>query len=927
MNYKGLALGCVTLIIILLIVFSFLYSDTIYESSIILLTTISSIAWVIVYISTRTLTCVETNTDNEKKLICSIKGSREYKIKYGGMQKYGGAIDISDDNKKKLWKIINFLRGPSSPGDIETYRKNYQNEIILNRLLQDIDYSLLDNNYGNVDRGVNFADTLLKSIGIKLIENDTDYVNTDDYVFFNVDPDVLLLKPEDAGYTLIGKIVHTPGHYIAYIKKHSSDNWYKIDTLDTIGDIKDIPEVEIDEVNLINDDHIPYIWLYSKLKNGTNGVIDRIPFHLLHFNNICYAATPLQLLLTTNLIEIANTNPDTIQTTVIYAQDYNNTIILLDQILDNIESEYDVNDDHVYLVFNNIENYKHTSDFADIQDFLNYIYSEIENLPKIKNEYTITTNNKLINQLDNWILKLNDIESKIQPDANYTNDYRLFNKIIDPYNNNNTNNKIENDLQEKIKKLIVKLVKISTIKNETINYYIIQIVMIIGNIYKSDKTNDTMLNNTFNQTNIYKINLHINTIKNEILIKNAKIYNSIAIWEIIIKENTETYIIKQQDLITQLTDNISDDINKNTKLFKYIINELYNNNIKNNEIIPSNYIYYYQDPKDKNKIKIKLELDTYKEFYNECILYIQLLNLIKEYDINEYDELMSIPISATNDTDNDKKDDEDKTNAIQGNLSLLKCMIKYVDYMDRPFEERMLENVDMIIANTGPKTKKNNIDIIRYDIQNFMPSEYKQFIYLFHNKNIIEKMILFNIVYKIIKWKSMLENDINLKLLSNEDKGDELIEEENNEILDDYNQDIDPDAKIPSIYYIQRKPIREFIKDNFIDDKDGVLFTNNIRLRKIIIQKAKRLYRLFTKKIEPKDMKTIESEINNFINFINNPFITYDEEDFGSGEPYSSYVNSYSSEKIKKISKRYGTDITPFDEFYKKILHSNELLS
>ena len=108
MGYKGLALGCITLIIILLIVFSFLYSDSIYESSIILLTTISSIAWVLVYISTRKLTCVETNTYNDKKLICSIKGSREYKIKYGGV------INISDGNKKKIMGNYKFFKRPAT---------------------------------------------------------------------------------------------------------------------------------------------------------------------------------------------------------------------------------------------------------------------------------------------------------------------------------------------------------------------------------------------------------------------------------------------------------------------------------------------------------------------------------------------------------------------------------------------------------------------------------------------------------------------------------------------------------------------------------------------------------------------------------------------------------------------------------------------
>ena len=49
------------------------------------------------------------------------------------------------------------------------------------------------------------------------------------------------------------------------------------------------------------------------------------------------------------------------------------------------------------------------------------------------------------------------------------------------------------------------------------------------------------------------------------------------------------------------------------------------------------------------------------------------------------------------------------------------------------------------------------------------------------------------------------------------------------------------------------------------------------------------------------------------------------DDDSGSGEPYSSYGSSHASEKIKKIYKRYGTDNTPFDEFFKKLLHSEIL--
>ena len=82
MNYGGFILGCITVILILLIVCAFIYPNTIYDSSIILLTAISSIAWIIVYMSTRTLRCIQN--DNPKELICKIGGNgRKYKIKGG----------------------------------------------------------------------------------------------------------------------------------------------------------------------------------------------------------------------------------------------------------------------------------------------------------------------------------------------------------------------------------------------------------------------------------------------------------------------------------------------------------------------------------------------------------------------------------------------------------------------------------------------------------------------------------------------------------------------------------------------------------------------------------------------------------------------------------------------------------------------------
>ena len=131
MNSKAFALGCITVIIIVLIVIAFIYPNTIYDFGMISLTAISTIAWVILYISTRTLHC--TQKENPKELICEIKGSREYNITYGGVQKYGGDITISKDDKEKLWGLINFLKvKPNNEQDNESYIANVNKNITLN---------------------------------------------------------------------------------------------------------------------------------------------------------------------------------------------------------------------------------------------------------------------------------------------------------------------------------------------------------------------------------------------------------------------------------------------------------------------------------------------------------------------------------------------------------------------------------------------------------------------------------------------------------------------------------------------------------------------------------------------------------------------------------------------------------------------------
>ena len=109
MNYGGFILGCITVILILLIVCAFIYPNTIYDSSIILLTAISSIAWIIVYMSTRTLRCIQN--DNPKELICKIGGNgRKYKIKNGSNNNIisGGVDSILESNKQDIKDLINF---------------------------------------------------------------------------------------------------------------------------------------------------------------------------------------------------------------------------------------------------------------------------------------------------------------------------------------------------------------------------------------------------------------------------------------------------------------------------------------------------------------------------------------------------------------------------------------------------------------------------------------------------------------------------------------------------------------------------------------------------------------------------------------------------------------------------------------------------
>ena len=384
---------------------------------------------------------------------------------------------------------------------------------------------------------------------------------------------------------------------------------------------------------------------------------------------------------------------------------------------------------------------------------------------------------------------------------------------------------------------------------------------------------------------------------------NQQEHDLITKWANIINNNTENNKNLREELINYLTTNI-----KENGVLKDIINQLYDRNtIQNN----SNY------NKETNfKEQKYLDLDLYKYYYDICNQYKTFLNNIEKINSDEYKRLNDVITDKIKEDNNDDipEDNDIKTSyEKKKNQSIFTLINEYTDYMERDFYKRMIENSKLDIKNKESKS--------RYDIQNFLTPDYRTLIYAFRKHKIAEKLNYFKLVYKLIEWRRILETTT-LDSLNNNDEGDELAEEENNEDLAKFDDGIiDDDATTKqSIYYIQRQPIRDLIQEKFITK----LNTDN-KLQNIVRRKAMRLFITFKKRIETTELtiNNVDNQIQNFINFVNNPFISDDIEDFGNGEPYSSYSNSYSSEKIKKIYKPYGLGNSSFDEYYKKIINSD----
>ena len=316
MNYGGFILGCITVILILLIVCAFIYPNTIYDSSIILLTAISSIAWIIVYMSTRTLRCIQN--DNPKELICKIGGNgRKYKIK-GGIKggintNYyntitGGIDSIPEEKKQNIIELINFIRLGSSNNPY-----NPIDEVNLNKLLLSMDKALVECSKDYI-RGHNDDLVLLRYIdqNITIKSDILNKYNNDKYIFSQISPNNFKLN----NFELIGLNLNTGGHFIAYVKYEKG--WYIMDSVIT-DKYNIITEEEVNNTiktsqsRIFNENNFQYepqinnlspepsIYLYRN-KNNTK-LKENQPIFLRQFLNICYAAAPLQLLMATDLLD------------------------------------------------------------------------------------------------------------------------------------------------------------------------------------------------------------------------------------------------------------------------------------------------------------------------------------------------------------------------------------------------------------------------------------------------------------------------------------------------------------------------------------------------------------------------------------------------------------------------------------------------
>ena len=235
----------------------------------------------------------------------------------GECKKCGG-IDRIDDNLKKFNLLLlsyyinkDSLRIPN----------NREDENKLNLLLQSIDPKLTRCTFNTV-RDFNGIEIIFNTVGIKSKDYNEfkDRYETYEVVSKNIalSLDMVSIVPplndikNNKKYELIGFIEATGDHFIAYVKY--STGWYLRDSLkyndsDNIENNTPIDDVEIekkiDELynTYIDENYCRLVYTLYRDKDRTK-LNTYTPPIFKQFQNICYTAAPLQLLIATDLLKM-----------------------------------------------------------------------------------------------------------------------------------------------------------------------------------------------------------------------------------------------------------------------------------------------------------------------------------------------------------------------------------------------------------------------------------------------------------------------------------------------------------------------------------------------------------------------------------------------------------------------------------------------
>ena len=224
-------------------------------------------------------------------------------------QTFGGINCIDINKKNKINKLLNFIADNS-----KYIPDNNKDEDELNNLLQSMDKNLIIYNKDSI-REFNQDGLLLRYIDKKLIKNNTNlhYQKDDKYIFSTISPDMFKLE----NFELIGLNLNVGSHFVAYVRYEN--NWYKMDSQKKISEIIKYNKI-LDDINnnksrsfmgdnldipdpaITHDNPYPTIYLYRNITNTK--LKTESPIILRQFNNICYLACDLQLLMATDILDI-----------------------------------------------------------------------------------------------------------------------------------------------------------------------------------------------------------------------------------------------------------------------------------------------------------------------------------------------------------------------------------------------------------------------------------------------------------------------------------------------------------------------------------------------------------------------------------------------------------------------------------------------